>query len=275
MVVESLNISYERMILQLVSKGICELEALIESLKKDMQELKSDADFAAELISEEADEAPGFSEPMATNLADRLLTKARFAAIELYDFSASPIAGELKMIGDPRARSACQGHYTEQDRVVSHYESDGIFVRTPLLWNRQTFKKKKTANGKKTITTETVRFFRDSVIESLLSNPGYASFDFSVYQEKTIQYLFIYSAKTAEKRRLVDADNHETKYVTDAICALLPSGDSALCCSFFYSTVITDDVPEGTYITITPELNRLKPANQIIEFWKCKAAFPP
>ena len=74
---------------------------------------------------------------------------------------------------------------------------------------------------------------------------------------------------------MIDNDNHETKHVTDGISGFLPGGDSPLSCNFFMSAASSHEIPEGTYITVTPADNGAKRAVDIIDFWKSAFAQAP
>lgn len=64
---------------------------------------------------------------------------------------------------------------------------------------------------------------------------------------KTITYLFVYSPDM----KPMDADNHDTKGTTDSICEFFPGGDEAYCCSMFYISKQSNEVPSSTIIAIT------------------------
>ena len=70
---------------------------------------------------------------------------------------------------------------------------------------------------------------------------------------------------------LIDNDNHETKHVTDAIARLLPAGDTPLNCNFYSSAMVTDQIPEGTYITVTAMEKGMMEDKEIVRFWKEKS----
>lgn len=69
---------------------------------------------------------------------------------------------------------------------------------------------------------------------------------FTRSREKTLTFVFNYSPDSVAK----DADNHDTKTITDAITGYFPGGDSAAFCSFFYMSTQLPDLAPGTYIAV-------------------------
>lgn len=73
--------------------------------------------------------------------------------------------------------------------------------------------------------------------------------DLESYREKTLHYFFVYGE---HDRQIMDADNHSTKAITDAICSFLPGSDAGSTTGFFYKTCIRNWPPRGTYVVISP-----------------------
>ena len=69
------------------------------------------------------------------------------------------------------------------------------------------------------------------------------------YSEKNIDTLFVYGY-TRNPFTIPDANNVDTKSVIDGLVGFWSGGDGASC-SFSESTIITDELPPGTYFTIT------------------------
>ena len=88
------------------------------------------------------------------------------------------------------------------------------------------------------------------------------------FSTKIVHFMYVYSENPSEKRFIADNDNHETKYVQDAITMFLPNGDSPFCCSTYSSAIMTNEISEGTYLTITTEENGILPSEMIVDYWK-------
>ena len=87
------------------------------------------------------------------------------------------------------------------------------------------------------------------------------------FVKKTIFFLFCYPA-SASTAMIMDSDNHDTKNVVDAICSVFPGGDTGLLTKIILSTVQTDDVPEGTYVTVLPDMNCSVQDDEVVSHWK-------
>lgn len=66
---------------------------------------------------------------------------------------------------------------------------------------------------------------------------------------KTIFFNYVYPADAGS---VIDSDSHDAKAIIDAIATRLPGGDSARCCSIYFSSAFRNDIPEGTYICVCP-----------------------
>lgn len=101
----------------------------------------------------------------------------------------------------------------------------------------------------------------ENVMRSALTEEN---FDPNLYSFKTIHFLFLYSTQS---KNVADSDNHDTKNVQDAICGFFKTGDSGNTCRTVFSTEITDLIPQGTYIRVTPMNNLITENIEIIKYW--------
>ena len=199
------------------------------------------------------------------SLSDEVFSTLRFACSELNSISNTPPAVELRTDPEEVKKRYFRTVVLPQDQVVSCLTDDAIFVRTPMLWSRNN---RRVRGGKgRVIGPEKCTVYRDSVYYSIVLDPAFSRYDFSKFKKKIIHYLYVYRDLPTNKMYLIDNDNHETKHVTDAICRLLPAGDTPLNCNFYASAMLTDCVPEGTYITVTTMENGLMNEKEIVSFW--------
>ena len=89
-----------------------------------------------------------------------------------------------------------------------------------------------------------------------------------VFEKKSLHFLYCYSS--ADRRNEADSDNHYTRKIQNAVTSLLPGGDSGTSCSIAYETRITDRVPTGTYITISPFPLRFPTPEHVISVWDAR-----
>ena len=152
------------------------------------------------------------------------------------------------------------------DTVDAILTENALYVKTPMLWGRNN-RRVRGENGR-TIGPERAKIYNDSVNFAIRTAPNFDEFDFSKFKHKIIHYLYVYQDFPANKLYLIDNDNHETKYTTDAITNLFPSGDTPLCCDFYSSAIISNAIPEGTYITVTEFSTGILQNEAIVNAWK-------
>ncbi len=200
------------------------------------------------------------------SLSDEVFSALRFACNELNAISNNPPAAEVREDPEAEKKRYYRTVVLPQDQVVSHLTENAIFVRTPMLWSRNN---RRIRGGKgRTIGPEKCTVYRDSVYYSIILDPAFQNYDFGKYKRKIIHYLYIYRDLPANRMYLIDNDNHETKHVTDAIVRLLPAGDTPLNCNFYSSAMVTDLIPEGTYVTVTTMEYGMMADCDIVEFWR-------
>lgn len=165
--------------------------------------------------------------------------------------------------------SAEKDHFFSIDKPIegvdSYYENGLFFVRTPMLASRNYYSAA-VSKGAKTNSylRDCAPIFKDTVRQSMANLMREINDDLSAFRSKTILFLFSYSS--ANRRKMLDNDNHDTKGIQDAITSHLPGGDGALSCRVIYDTVLTDEVEEGTYITVMPS-NRTVSNEEVVKFW--------
>lgn len=72
---------------------------------------------------------------------------------------------------------------------------------------------------------------------------------------KTFNYFFNYNANFPF---VSDADNKDTKAITDAIADHLRYSDSTFTCSFAYSNIQRASLPAATFIVVSPGIFNFK-----------------
>lgn len=191
-----------------------------------------------------------------------LCISLREAAIALYRLSVECAAAD-------RCQTEIEKIYRELiiplDGVHAYLRAGEIFIRTPMLAGRQSKTQIQSPREKDIMFSESVQY-------AIQTAADFAEYDFSVYAYKTISFLFVYDMEAYRRGYVADTDNHELKYIIDAIAQFLPGGDSPRSTSLFMSTAITDVIPSGTYISVTPTSAGTPSAETIISFWKSALA---
>lgn len=243
--------------------AIKKAEKLIENLRFRLNVFQSDLTIEQNVIrNSEACEL--FTS--IVSLSDEVFSALRSACNQLNSISTAPPAVEIRSNPEEEKTRYYRSVVLPQDQVVSHLTEKAIYVRTPMLWSRNN---RRIRGGKgRTIGPEKCTVYRDSVYYSIVLDPDFQSYDFSKYKRKIIHYLYIYRDLPNNKMYLIDNDNHETKHVTDAIVRLLPAGDTPMNCNFYYSAMVTDLIPEGTYVTVTTMENGMMEDDEIVSFWR-------
>ena len=137
-------------------------------------------------------------------------------------------------------------------------EADLLLVRTPALPSIRAHGT--VVNGRKMVIYDTQMFVekvRGAVLSVEDSLPKIA--------RKCVTYVFIYNSLTAP---CLDSDNHATKAITDEICSHFEGGDDGNCTDFRFYTRVSETIPAGTYITISPMEGLLPTPESIIKMWE-------
>lgn len=204
----------------------------------------------------------------AMTVTDNLFTVIRRYADLLYRLSQVAPARDQQTEPIDYEKRYYRRVILPQDTVRSYLETDAIYVRTPMLRNLQ----RKAVKGDKgrTISNAQSTIFREPISYSIMLAENFSEYNFSVFERKTIHFLFVYHDLPGNMIYICDNDNHETKPVIDAITKFLPNGDFPLTCEIHASAVLENSIPEGTYITVTKLQNGTKSHSQIIDFWREK-----
>ena len=139
-------------------------------------------------------------------------------------------------------------------------EADLLLVRMPALPSIRAHGT--VVNGRKMVIYDTQMFVekvRGAVLSVEDSLPKIA--------RKCVTYVFIYNSLTAP---CLDSDNHATKAITDEICSHFEGGDDGYCTDFRFYTRVSETIPAGTYVTISPMEGSLPTPESIIKMWELR-----
>lgn len=126
-----------------------------------------------------------------------------------------------------------------------------ILIKMPMLGRRVSYTGAGYGGGgvsydySKVYAADVARAVRILVEDELLN--------YEEFYHKTMSFFYVYPK---DAKSVLDSDSHDTKAIIDAVALQLPGGDSARCCSFSYSSAFRDDLPEGTYICVSPEADK-------------------
>lgn len=139
-------------------------------------------------------------------------------------------------------------------------EADLLLVRMPALPSIRAHGA--VVNGRKMVIYDTQMFVekvRGAVLSVEDSLPKIA--------RKCVTYVFIYNSLTAP---CLDSDNHATKAITDEICSHFEGGDDGYCTDFRFYTRVSETIPAGTYVTISPMEGSIPTPESIIKMWELR-----
>lgn len=121
-----------------------------------------------------------------------------------------------------------------------------LLVKLPLLWSRYTTI---LGNGKRAYATDSLKWM-DWELRSALAK---IREQIPLYLKKNICYIHVIPEGEFCP---VDNDNYDTKHITDIITRDLIGTDNAMICSFSFYGMRAGELPEGTYVAVSPDLNR-------------------
>lgn len=210
----------------------------------------------------------GYENPVTNviEIAEDASYAIRFYIEKLYALVRNAPSCETR----PDPQSCEQSYYNRvilrQTIIRVCLEPDAIYIRMPMLRNIQN----RLARGEKSrvIESSQSKMYREPLHYAVAGCENFRSYDFDSFAWKTIQFLYIYRGLPANKIYICDNDNHETKPIIDAIAHFLPLGDHPLSCEIHASAMLSDEVEEGTYITVTRLSEGMKTAKEVLEYWK-------
>lgn len=139
-------------------------------------------------------------------------------------------------------------------------EDDAIYIKLPMLRSEY-------SRSARAATERHPVIFAEEITALILQHQDFEEYDFEKFERKLLHYLYVYST-SRRGISCADNDNHETKYVQDAVAAFLPGGDSPFTCSILSSAVRTSEIPEGTYVTVTKMQDGAKADAEVVAFWR-------
>jgi hypothetical protein len=99
-------------------------------------------------------------------------------------------------------------------------------------------------NYGRSIGSTQFNFFREEVREILAHDDNFVALGKHKFAEKIVHFMYVYRDVPDNKLMLTDNDNHEVKYILDAITKQMPCGDHPLMCSIYSSVIQTNFVLE-------------------------------
>lgn len=200
--------------------------------------------------------------------ADQLLCNAiREGRKHIIRVNKLSMASPFLLLEDVRRmqNDASERSIFSEDDTICLLEDEAIYIKIPLLWSRQInayMPKERRQDFEKSN-----QLFAESIHYSIEKSQNFLSYDFKKFDRKVFVFLFVYSIKHAKQFKIPDNDNHDTKNVQDAIAMFLPGGDSAFSTSTLLTAEATNEIPEGTYVTVFPSIPSENFVKSIIEKW--------
>ena len=85
--------------------------------------------------------------------------------------------------------------------------------------------------------------------------------------QKMIHFVSVYKTDTS-LLKIPDNDNYDTKRIIDILTDYVGGGDGGAVCSIHIETILNDEIPEGTYIIVSPETTEFKKGEAHIDEFK-------
>ena len=245
--------------------SIEKVSKVINSLTKGIASAKMAIEIEKDMLGEHQDEVGIECYTRAAPICEDLFSCIRNNTLALYrSAQISPEIAESLDENDS-AFSEKQEMVYHQNRVIVRLESDEMFIKLPMLWTKNGRRIRGLNN--KNLGPDRITFFREDIVHGIQNSPEFSTFDFSKLANKIIHFMYVYEALPNNKLFIADNDNHETKYIQDAVAMFLPGGDTPLTCSTFSSAIETSRIPEGTYLTVTAMDAGVKKSEDIVSFW--------
>ena len=152
------------------------------------------------------------------------------------------------------------------DDVEVHLTSEAVYVRMPMLWNKQELSYRSRAQMIRDFLVRDMVYSK-SLEQAIWQNKDFESYDFKKFHDKLFFYLFNYNKKNNKTLFIPDTDNHDFKAVQDAISIFFGSSDDALNTEIFMKSTNNLNQKEATYITVSSSASPIISAETVFEFW--------
>lgn len=254
-----------------------QLEATLKSVERSANSILNAVQRTKNGIAIEK-EMPGMTDESSSNstysrsvlLAESLISNVRNNVLTLYKAAQTPpLFDSLSLESGQTIADFVQKNDNQND-VDVHLEEDAIYVKLPMLWTRDR-RQVRSKNGRY-LSPENSKIFRSEIINKMVNAPEFSTYDVSKFSKKIIHFLYVFDAIPSNRHLIVDNDNHDTKYIQDAIVMNLPGGDNPLDCFIYSSAALSQTVQPGTYVTVTPMEAGAKTSEEIIHYWLDKCA---
>lgn len=262
----------------MIFQSILQQEDLVKALKKELEKAKNAiARTTAELnkldvsFDQISDELQG--QYADENEISKWIERASKEAVSaLLNLSAttykavSRIAMAIKNTSPSYAFENENAVLTSAEEDAFHIqcfiENGVIFAACPILCSSNLTREVSSRDGNR-FQTANAPMFGESLWRAFLHNENYKTLDLDSFREKTCYLLFAYNSTN----HVPDNDNHDIKSTIDGITKELPGGDSATSCRIILDGIITEHIPEATYICIIPGKKSNPSCDKIVQFW--------
>lgn len=171
----------------------------------------------------------------------------------------------VSIFGTRSLEAAEEEDYKRFGRDISGIQTavrnDKILVKLPMLARQIPYSTM--SAGAQAYTRTFSAVYAEDVARSVRFTLDTLGADVLKYTEKTLSFFYVYDKKQGQ---FLDSDAHDTKAIIDAIAVQLPGGDAPLFCDFSFATEQRNDLPEGTYICVSPGRYSFQNASILDEF---------
>ena len=188
---------------------------------------------------------------------DQAFFSLRLSVFEAYKALVQPQTFGFRRSASVAAVEDFQKYNDSVEKIFACVENDILHIKLPLLWSRGRYKS--WGNGGAN-DYDYLHWFTVN-LDAALTLIGDK---IPRYRHKNICYLFVADARKTP----IDSDNYDTKSITDTIVSHMPGGDSALNCSFVYTSATSAKLDPGTYITVSESKNIMLNIEEQCEGWE-------
>lgn len=252
-----------RDLLQFSEVFTSKIKAEIDSFSKKITEISSDISEQQFMFQS------GFSDLSLLNQAKQSASDALILTRQLVNslsLETSEIPNAIAQSENSEELYRLQNELFSVDGVRSMLKSEAIFVRVPMLWSRQINRYSSKSKVEKMEISS--HLYMDAIQKSIQTNVNFQEYDFRKFQYKVFYFLFCFNKNTDGKVKIADNDNRDIKACQDAVASFLPGGDSALTSSTFLESVYNNELPTGTFITVSEKASPLITPEIILKYWK-------
>lgn len=210
------------------------------------------------IVENSAKEAADFDDKgawLSSTIA--LVGEARLYSFCIYEELTKPQTFSNQIPAGVAAVDAFLCFNDQIERIFTTVVDGILYIKLPLLWTKYAYKSRMNGNF---VRSDYLHWFTRNLDTSL----SMIADKMPHFKEKNIHFMYVISCDRVDAS---DTDSYDTKAIIDTIASHTLGGDGAFVCSHSACSIREDNLPEGTYITVSPNFGMTPVLHENVQRW--------